>query len=234
MIVIPMVGLSSRFFKAGYTKPKYQLDLHGETVFDHVIRSFEKYFETDKFVFACRSDYGAEVFVREALQRHGVKNFCIKVIDYDTRGQAETVYLAVKEEPEDELYIFNIDTFRPGFTKPEWAKDCDGYLEVFEGEGDHWSFVLPGKSNTVLKTTEKERVSNLCSDGLYYFRSKARFEGCFLEALEAGDAVKGEYYVAPLYNKCIKENRDVRYEVVSFNSVLFCGTPGEYELLLNV
>lgn len=233
MIVIPMVGLSSRFFKAGYTKPKYQLDLHGETVFDHVIRSFEKYFETDKFIFACRSDYGAEAFVREALQKHGVKNFSIKVIDYDTRGQAETVYLAVKEEPEDELYIFNIDTFRPGFTKPSWAKDCDGYLEVFEGEGEHWSFVLPGTGNSVLKTTEKERVSNLCSDGLYYFGSKARFEACFLEALEAGQSVKGEYYVAPLYNKIIKENGTVRYEIVCAKSVLFCGTPDEYRFLMD-
>lgn len=33
MFIIPMAGLSSRFFKAGYTKPKYQLDLNGETVF---------------------------------------------------------------------------------------------------------------------------------------------------------------------------------------------------------
>ena len=32
MFIIPMAGLSSRFFKAGYNKPKYQLDLNGESV----------------------------------------------------------------------------------------------------------------------------------------------------------------------------------------------------------
>ena len=28
------------------------------------------------------------------------------------------------------------------FKKPEWVNDCDGYLEVFKDEGDHWSFAL--------------------------------------------------------------------------------------------
>lgn len=233
MIVIPMVGLSSRFFKAGYTKPKYQLELKGETVFDHVIRSFSKYFETDTFVFACRSDFGAEAFVKEALKRHGVKKFKVKVIDYDTRGQAETVYLAVKDEPEEELYIFNIDTFRPGFEKPDWVDTCAGYLEVFQGEGEHWSFALPGEGNTVIKTTEKERVSDLCSDGLYYFASKLEFEAVFQKALELKSTTKGEYYVAPLYNYMIDSDRLIKYDLVDLNSVIFCGTPSEYEAIVS-
>ena len=36
-----MAGLSSRFFKAGYTAPKYMLDLKGQTFFAHALRSFE-------------------------------------------------------------------------------------------------------------------------------------------------------------------------------------------------
>ena len=40
MIVIPMAGLSSRFTKAGYTKPKYMLPLAGKSVFAHSIESF--------------------------------------------------------------------------------------------------------------------------------------------------------------------------------------------------
>ncbi|ECR5117115.1 capsular biosynthesis protein, partial [Salmonella enterica] len=34
MIIIPMAGLSSRFFKAGYTKPKYELKAHDKTLFE--------------------------------------------------------------------------------------------------------------------------------------------------------------------------------------------------------
>ncbi len=51
MFVLPMVGLSSRFFDAGYTLPKYQLPLHGRTVFAHVVDSFRDYFDSDEFLF---------------------------------------------------------------------------------------------------------------------------------------------------------------------------------------
>lgn len=49
MIIIPMAGLSSRFFKAGYTKPKYMLDAHGISLFDHAVNSFKAYFKTETF-----------------------------------------------------------------------------------------------------------------------------------------------------------------------------------------
>lgn len=233
MIVIPMVGLSSRFFNSGYTKPKFQLDLFGETVFDFVIRSFSRYFDTDRFVFACRSDFDSEGFLLEAMKRHKIANYKIKVIEHDTRGQAETVYLSVKDEPEDELYIFNIDTIRPNFIKGSCSVNCDGYLEVFRGDGNNWSFVLPGDDFAVLKTTEKERVSDLCSDGLYYFSSKLMFERSFINALDLGLTSKGEYYVAPLYNHLIENGLSVKYELIDKNDVIFCGTPDEYLLLLS-
>ena len=42
MIIIPMAGLSSRFFSDGYKLPKYMLDLHGVPVFDHAFGSFSE------------------------------------------------------------------------------------------------------------------------------------------------------------------------------------------------
>ncbi|MBD6989485.1 capsular biosynthesis protein, partial [Vibrio parahaemolyticus] len=44
MIIIPMAGMSSRFFNAGYDKPKYMLEARGVTLFEHSILSFKKYF----------------------------------------------------------------------------------------------------------------------------------------------------------------------------------------------
>lgn len=39
IIIFPMAGLSSRFAKAGYDKPKYMLDLKGNSVFFHAVNS---------------------------------------------------------------------------------------------------------------------------------------------------------------------------------------------------
>lgn len=230
MIVIPMAGLSSRFFKEGYDLPKHQLPLFNKTVFQWVMNSFHAYFKSDHFIFIVRDVFGNVDFIKSELDFLGVVNYSIVILDSETRGQADTVYLGLKDfDLEDELYIFNIDTIRWGFLKPKIVNECAGYLEVFEGEGDHWSFILPSESGCrVLKTTEKERVSSFCSDGLYYFSSLYIFNQAF-EAMEQGNGfVKGELYVAPMYNYMIELGLPVMYDLIDLSNISFCGTPTEY------
>ena len=233
MIVIPMAGLSSRFFKAGYTIPKYQLPLWNENVFSWVMKSFKKYFESDEFLFIVRKDFNTPEFVKNEAEKLGIKEYKIYILDRETEGQAETVYLGIEEFNDMEIYIFNIDTMRYNFVKPEWVDQCDGYLEVFEGEGDHWSFVEPIGESGVKRTTEKERISNFCSDGLYYFKSSKAFQKLFLNAKNQNIRAKGEFYIAPLYNDMIKNSLDIRFDLIDITDIDFCGTPDEYTFLLN-
>jgi hypothetical protein len=236
MIVIPMVGKSSRFFAAGYSRPKYELFLHAHSMFAWSVSSFRNYFKTDMFLFLVRRDFSAAEYVREQVELLGISQFHIKVFDEDTLGQADTVFQGLQDVAggaDEALYIFNIDSFRLNFVKPEFAEKCDGFLEVFEGNGDHWSFVKPGEHGKVLFTTEKQRVSNLCSDGLYYFRHRVNFESAFLDALKNEKTIRGEYYVAPLYNYLIDAGMDIQYSCIERDRVFFCGTPDEYDDLIN-
>lgn len=235
MFVIPMAGLSSRFFKAGYKKPKYQLDLNGESVFSWSVRSFERYFKTDKFVFIYRDVYDTRLFLEQEIKTLGINNYELVCLPEETLGQADTVFQGITNiKTDEEIYIFNIDSRIIDFTKPEWISECDGYLEVFKGEGDHWSFALAEstQSKRVIRTTEKERISDLCSDGLYYFKQKSVFEKLFLDAKLNQKTSKNEYYIAPLYNDLITQQAVVFYDLIPNNKILFCGTPDEYQSLL--
>jgi dTDP-glucose pyrophosphorylase len=230
MFVIPMVGKSRRFTEAGYALPKYRLPLHGQTVFFHVVKSFERYFADDLFLFVVRRDHDVAGFLKQELKHLGVKDFRIVEIEGDTLGQADTVHQGLRQMPPgDALYVFNIDTIRPGFSKSPRAADAQGYLEVFEGEGDHWSFVEPGPGHAVLRTTEKERISNLCSDGLYHFADARVFEEAFAHQRARQAMTRGEYYIAPCYNALIEKGGRVAYELVDRSEIVFCGTPQEYE-----
>lgn len=235
MFIIPMAGLSSRFFKAGYIKPKYQLELNGETVFSWSVRSFERYFKTDKFVFIYRDVYETKIFLEREVEKLGIADYELVCLPQETLGQADTVYQGIAHLSEnEELYIFNIDSRIIDFVKPNWVNECDGYLEVFHGEGDHWSFALAEEnSQRVIRTTEKERISDLCSDGLYYFKQKSMFEKLFLSAKENHKTAKNEYYIAPLYNDLIEAGSTVYYDLIEEQRILFCGTPDEYQQLLN-
>lgn len=233
MIIIPMAGASRRFFEAGYAQPKYQLMLSGKTMFERVVNSFERYFGSEPFLFIVRDTHGAPRFVEQELRRSAIADHRMVVLGEDTRGQADTIYRALGHVPDDApMYIFNIDTIRHGYTKPDFVDQVDGYLEVFKGEGHHWSFVQAGAGNAVLRAVEKQRISELCSDGLYYFRSKEIFRWCHETALRADGAPAAELYIAPLYNPMIAAGMDVRYDLIDIGVLDFCGTPAEYQQLL--
>ncbi|WP_283786148.1 glycosyltransferase family 2 protein [Bermanella sp. WJH001] len=237
MIVIPMAGMSSRFLKCGYDKPKYQLEIKGKPLFDYCVLSFVRYFKSERFVFIVR-DLVAKDFVARRCDVLEISQVEIVVLDKETRGQAETVYLGLNLLQQvsvvEKFLIFNIDTIRPNYVFPKKVENSHGYLEVFAGEGDGWSFVEPGEDGKVLKTTEKIRISNLCSTGLYYFSKieifKSYFEKTMLISPE--NLQGGEYYVAPMYNDLISDGLKVQYVEIDRGDVIFSGIPAEYEYLL--
>jgi len=233
MIIIPMAGLSSRFFKAGFSKPKYMLKAHGKTLFDHSVESFKEYFATEKFLFIVRDVFDTANFVKASANALGILDFEIVTLTQETRGQAETVTLGLnKISYKGPITIFNIDTFRPNFKYPDLDKLGNGYLEVFQGQGDNWSFVKPlnNDSTIVIKTTEKNPISDLCCTGLYHFASVVDYLNAYNHYLTKpeNEWEKAELYVAPLYNHLISKKGNIHYNLIDKKDVIFCGVPDEY------
>ena len=236
-IVIPMAGLSSRFTKAGFTLPKYMLYVHNKSLFRLAVESFEKYFDTVRFVFIARDVFDTERFIKEECELLGIKDFATVMLDQPTRGQAETVIKGVEGagiKDDESILIFNIDTFRPGFVLPEEIKDWDGYLEVFEGGGANWSYAKTesADSTRVVETAEKREISTHCSTGIYYFKKTKEFVDAYNENLV--NPIKGvpELYVAPLYNFLIRDGKSIHINIIPREAVIFCGVPDEYEVFL--
>lgn len=233
-----MAGLSSRFFKAGYTKPKYMLEANGKSLFDHSVESFNKYFASEKFIFIIRDVYGTYDFVLHRIKTLNIQDYDIVILTEETRGQAETVSLGLAnyQDSTDPITIFNIDTFRPGFTYPDLENLGDGYLEVFKGEGANWSYVRPinEQSSLIDLTTEKNPVSDLCCTGLYHFANIQDYFSAYnyYLSLPKEQWEKGELYVAPLYNYLIGLGKEFHYNLIQRSEVVFCGTPDEYKEIL--
>lgn len=235
MIVIPMAGNSSRFFAAGFTRPKYEIESHGRPLFDWSLRSFEHYFPTEQFVFVTREEFDARDFVSEACSRIGLKFFDIVELAAPTRGQAETVFKGLErllpEAASESLTIFNIDTIRPNFRFAPNYRDCDGCLEVFRGTGANWSFVKASNARGcgVAEVAEKRPISDLCSTGLYWFRSAALFAAAYKRAASSSAYIDQwrELYVAPLYNYMIEDKALVNFQQIEAAEVVFVGTPEE-------
>jgi len=229
-IIIPMAGFSQRFLNEGYTLPKYMLYAGQKSIFNLAISSFEKYFETVKFLFVARNLYDTKCFIESECKLMRIINYKVIILEEPTRGQAETVFFGLisGQIPDTEnILIFNIDTIRKNYLLPEYLLKYDGYLEVFKGNGKNWSYAEPydSISQKVKRTAEKEEISELCSTGLYYFKSKKDFCEAFNESCEEFNT---ELYVAPLYNNLIKNGKEIYFDLIKRDEVVFTGIPTEY------
>ena len=236
IVVIPMAGNSQRFKDAGYAEPKYKLTLAGRSVFSHVIQSFGNYFSKFSFLFVYRDEGDIENFIISECKVQALEKPILVGLSKPTHGQADTVLQGLNAAQIDEteaITVFNIDTFRPNFCFPKDLNlnKIDGYLEVFRGSGNNWSYVRshPSRNKQVAETAEKVQISNLCCTGLYYFRETRRFRKAY--EVESSNNNLKEYYIAPLYNHLIGEGDQIFYHEICSSEVTFCGIPEEYEAL---
>ena len=234
MICIPMAGSSARFFSEGYLVPKYELELNNRPLFAHVLNSFRRYFHSETFVFITNKSYNAEIFVRNEVKKLGILNYRIVELNAPTHGQAETVALGltnIEHLKGETLLIFNIDTIRTNFEFPPHFPHFP-WIETFSEVGDHWSFVknIPG-TNRVERVTEKERISNLCCTGAYFFPTIQEFLELFAEYVTENNLQ--ELYVAPIYNIYLERGREVRFNTIANSEIHLAGTPKEFQKLID-
>jgi len=236
VIVIPLAGLSKRFFDEGFEVPKYMLIVQGKTIFHWAVKSFERYFLEQHFLFICRDILNTKLFIERSARELGILSFEIVDLKNETLGQAHTVALGLSEAgafDEEPLVIFNIDTFRFGYSFPEFVGNpfVSGYLECFRGSGSNWSNVVTefDGSSRVIRTSEKLNESNLCCTGLYYFSTVRKFLSCYRSHYPSANSnVSGEHYIAPIFNTLIVQKEDIMVDIIAKSSVIFCGTPSEY------
>ncbi len=236
-VVITMGGLGSRFRKAGYKVPKYMIEAKGKTLFEWSIISLEGYKkDVVQYIFIAMKDEDLDIagFVRSKCEELGIIDYHLILLDYLTDGQATTATLAEKYwNSEHALLIYNIDTYvEPGQMNSEELRG-DGFIPCFKAEGDHWSFVRLDEQGRVVEIKEKQRISDHCTLGAYYFKSCGLYKQLYDEYYrEEKNLVKGEKYVAPLYDYLLSKGGEIYISDIAPETVHVLGTPEELECFL--
>ena len=229
-----MAGFGSRFSDAGYAVPKYEIVVHGRTLFEWSLLSLKQFLDDgSNVVFIVRKAQNAVAFIDSECLRMGLSKYRVVELDSPTDGQATTALMAgsALTDPESPFLVYNIDTFvYPAVLNPSDVKG-QGWVPCFAGLGDHWSFAKLGPSGNVIELAEKRRISNHATVGLYYFESFSMFEKLynrFFDGLES-DALP-EKYIAPMYNGIINDGMEVFIQELPYNSVHCLGTPAEVKV----
>ena len=235
-IVITMAGIGSRFRKAGYSMPKYQIVAHGRTLFEWSMVSLDGFREVvSKYIFIVREEDNAHDLIRSQCKKLSITDFQLIELDHMTDGQATTAMLAAPYwSKEDALLIYNIDTYVES-GKMNASQLCgDGFIHCFKADGDHWSFVKTDESGKATEVREKKRISEHCSLGAYYFKSSGLYEKLYRECYSSNKNLeKNEKYIAPLYNYLIERDGEVYISDIDPETVHVLGTPEELNIFLN-
>lgn len=230
-IVITMAGSGSRFRNAGYTIPKYQIEVKKHTLFHWSMCSLAAC-GSRNYVFVVRKEDHASDFILTECERLGIQGEIVE-IDRLTSGQAETAMLAAPYwNPKESLLIYNIDTYVEAGYIREADFRGDGFIPCFAAEGDHWSFVKLNKAGEAVEVREKKRISGNCSIGAYYFATAELYRQLYEEYYLRDEAEldAGERYIAPLYNYLVtKKQGKVYISTIPAQYVHVLGTPEEVE-----
>ena len=170
-IIIPMVGLGSRFQKEGYTVPKPLIEVLGKTLIEHSIDSFNV---DGKFIFITRDfhddDHNAKL--SDILKKKRPESIEIR-LKRMTGGAAESA-LAAKDliNNDDPLVIYNCDQFidwKPeDFLKIISKKKPDAAVVLYHSRDPKNSFAEV-IDDRVTRLVEKQAVSEHALIGFHYW-----------------------------------------------------------------
>lgn len=233
-ILIPMAGEGSRFKQVGYKVPKPMIEINGKPMIQHVVDNLNI---DANFIFCIRKDHEEQFNISEFIKQfEPTAQFVI--IDSLTEGAACTTLLA-KEliDSDKELMIVNSDQLVE-FNSNEFYHamnndNIDGSILTFQSNETKWSYVSLDENNKVTNVKEKEVISNHATVGIYYWSKGSNYVKYANQMIEQniryGQSFngRGEFYVAPVYNEAIKDNKTFR--IYDVERMIGLGTPEDLE-----
>lgn len=208
-VILPMAGRGTRFSNSGYTTPKPFIEVHGQPMFLWALKSIQG-LDINKLIVIVLEEHRKLYNLDELLESNYSLPFQIVTLENVTEGQLCTVMAA---EPfvnkDEEILIISSDTLVISDIGEviKKNKSCvEGIISTMVSDlGNNWSFVKIDNFDNVIQVAEKNRISNLISTGLYYFKKTNNFFHYAHQLIEKNIRVNGEFYIIPVYELMLND-----------------------------
>ena len=210
-VLIPMAGAGSRFEQAGYTFPKPLIDVKGRPMIQVV---------TDNLNIKANYIYVVQKEHRKKYNLDTLLNLITpgcKIVETEgvTEGAACTALLAKKYiNNNNPLFFANSDQFVEWDSNEFLYKmnetEADGGIVTFKATHPKWSFAKLNNEGLVTEVAEKNPISDIATVGYYYWKSGSDFVKYAEQMIDKDIRVNNEFYVCPVFNEAIKDNKQIR------------------------
>ena len=232
-VLIPMAGEGSRFTKEGYTFPKPLISVCGKPMIQLVVENLD--FDCEYIFLVRKSHVEKYTGLIDTLDRITNGKFKYIVVGGLTEGAACTALLAEEFIDNDEdLLIANSDQYieyqAPNFNMLKNQTNCDAIVYTFNAVHPKWSFVKTNARGFITEVAEKKPISNIATCGIYWYRKGSDFVKYTKQMIEKDIRVNNEFYIAPVYNELIGDNKTLIPFYV--DKMWGIGTPEDLNLFL--
>lgn len=235
-VVMPMAGEGSRFREAGWETPKPLIELNGKPLFVRAIESVKIEGVPMKYSLIVRREHIDEYGID-----NGIKDFIPDAMVYSventTRGAVETCMIAESGISDDDAVVvmdcdleFHSEAYKKIIEEILINTNATGgALVSFESDLPKYSYVEVDKNGNVIRTAEKEVISNHALCGAYFFSSGKEFKEVAHQLLNA-PMEKPEFYVSLLFNILLAKGDKVQLATMELYHSY--GTPEELQKYL--
>lgn len=230
-VLIPMAGAGSRFEKAGYTFPKPLIDVEGKPMIQAIVDNLNI---EAQHVFIVQKSHYEKYNLQQTLNQIS-PNCEIVQVDGITEGAACTTLLAKKYIDNDEpLVIANSDQYvewdSNEFMYSMVADLVDGGILSFKSTHPKWSYAKLGDDGFVCEVAEKKPISDIATVGIYYWKKGSDYVRYAEDMIEKNIRVNNEFYVCPVFNQAIEDNKKVK--IFNVEKMWGIGTPEDLQIFL--
>jgi NDP-sugar pyrophosphorylase family protein len=234
-IVISLAGKSKRFFDEGFTKPKYYLPMaDSKTMIEHSIDSLNI---SGNLILIVQREH-CEKYQIDTFLKEKYPNATVCYLDSYTEGAAESVYLATKDliDNDTPLVITNCDQTlewdSSDFVKKTLEDSVDGCVLTYSSDLQKNSYAMTEEGSTkIVRLAEKEVISHHSLVGVHSWKKGSDFVKYAEQMIEKNIRVNNEFYVCPVFNQAIEDNKKIRiYEIKNMWGL---GTPEDLKNFLN-
>ena len=89
--------------------------------------------------------------------------------------------------------------------------DADGGIVTFTATHPKWSFAKVNETTGLVEeVAEKNPISDIATVGYYYWKHGSDFTKYAEEMIDKDIRVNNEYYVCPVFNQAIRDDKEIR------------------------
>ena len=217
-VVIPLAG-NLYFESSEYIYHKPLIEVRGVPIIQLVIESLRSLPDPKRFIFIINKADDDRFHLQETFRLLTNQECEVVLLQGQTKGAACSVLMAVHlitgNDPlvianGDQTFNIELSTVIDDFTK----RDLDAGVICFDSIHPRWSYVRSDHEGQILEAAEKRPLSRSAIAGFYYFAKGGDFVRLAMNSIEKGADVNGIYFISPVINEYVLEDRRVGFHQV--------------------